>query len=283
MQKIGILVCGNSGIDYENVSFPYEIIRSTLIIDGKEFEDYVDITADEFYKMLEENPNVDVKTAQTSTGLIVEKLEKMKKEGYTDVIAIIISSKLSGTYQNVMLAKDIATDINVFVVDSLSVTFGQLVQVYKAAELIEKGLSAEEIFNYLEEFKKRLGVYVLVDTLKFLVKNGRLSTTSGIFGNLLKIKPLLHITEDGRLVPLERIRTFSRAKKRLLEIAREEIDKGVEGFYLAYTNNKELAEEIRDEILQYSPDLKISIHPLTPVVGAHAGPGTCGFGVLRKE
>lgn len=284
MEKIGLLVCGNSGIDYEKVDFPYEIIRSTLIIDGKEYLDYVDIKAEDFYNMLVENPNVDLSTAQTSTGLIVEKLEKMKEEGYTDVIAIIISSGLSGTFQNVVLAKNIVKDkINVHVIDTHSVSFGQLALVYETVELMKKEYKALDIVKYLEEYKSRIQIYVLVDTLKFLVKNGRLSATSGMIGKLLKIKPLLHFNETGHLVPYERIRTFSKAKARLIEIAKKEIDEGVEAFYLAYTNNRSLVEEIRDEILKYDPSLKINLYPLTPVVGAHAGPGTCGFGIVRKK
>lgn len=283
MEKIGLLICANSGIDYEPVDYPFETIRSTLIIDGKEYLDFIDIKADEFYNILANNPNVNLSTAQTSTGDILTKLEKLKADGYTDVIAIIISSALSGTYQNVMLATELIEGINVHVVDSHSVTFGQLVQVNKTVELIKEGKTAKEIFAYLEEYKTRIEVYVLVDTLKFLVKNGRLSATSGMIGSLLKIKPLLKITDTGHLVPYEKIRTFSKARKRLIEIAKQEIDEGIEGFFLAYTNNKDVVEAIRDEILEYSPGLNIKLYPLTPVVGAHAGPGTCGFGVVRKK
>lgn len=117
MEKIGLLVCGNSGIDYVSVDHPFEIIRSTLVIDGEEYEDFVDIKADDFYNRLAENPNVDLSTAQASTGVIAEKFEKMKKEGYTDVVAVIISSKLSGTYQNVVLASELVEGINVHIID----------------------------------------------------------------------------------------------------------------------------------------------------------------------
>ena len=160
--------------------------------------------------------------------------------------------------------------INVFVVDSLSVSYGQMILVNKTIELINEGKKPKEIFDYLEEIKHNIHVYVLVDTLKFLVKNGRLSVASGAIGSLLKIKPLLHINETGQLVPLEKIRTSSKARKRFIEIALNEIKSGVNEFFLAYTNNKEYVEEIRKEILQTYPSLKITLCPLTPVVGAHA-------------
>ena len=283
MAKIGILVCGNSGIDYEKVDYPFVVVHSQLIIDNKSYEDYVDITAEQFYQAIEKNPNVPLSTAQASTGEFIEAIEKLKNDGYTDIIAVLISSKLSGTYQNLMLAKDMVEGVNVYGIDSQSVSYGQMILVNKAIEMIKAGSTALEIVEELEEMKHRINVFVLVDTLKFLVKNGRLSAASGAIGSLLKIKPLLHINETGHLVPLEKIRTSSKARKRLIEIALGEIDKGVEGFFLAYTNNKEYVEEIKKELLEHNPELEVHICPLTPVVGAHAGPGTCGVGFIRKK
>lgn len=283
MKKIGILICANSGIDYEPVQYPFETIRSTLIIDGEEYLDYIDIKADEFYKILVENPNVNLSTAQTSTGIIAERLEHLKSQGYTDVIAIIISSKLSGTFQNVVLASEMVEGLNTYVVDTKSVSFGQLAQVHKAIELIESGHSAQEIYDELMVYRDKIEIFVLVDTLKFLVKNGRLSAASGVIGGLLKIKPLLHVDEEGSLVLFERIRTFNRARTKLIDIAKEQIDKGVRLLFLAYTNNLDVVEGIKDELLAYNSDITVKIYPLTPVVGAHAGPGTCGLGFIRNE
>src|SRR5690554_3266938 len=106
MNKVGLLVCGNSGIDYENVDFPYEILRSKLIIEGEEYEDYVDITADEFYDKLNENPNLQISTAMISPGEVLEKVEALKAKGYKEIIAVVISSGLSGTYQTVKITTD---------------------------------------------------------------------------------------------------------------------------------------------------------------------------------
>ena len=248
MSKIGILVCGNSGIDYEKVDFPFVVVHSKLIIDNKEYEDYVDITADQFYRVLEKNANIPLSTTQASTGELLDIYERFKKEGYDEVIAISISSKLSGTYQNMVLASQMIEGLKVHVLDSYTVSFGQMFLVNIAIDLIKKGKTAEEIMAVLEERKKNIQIYVLVDTLKFLVKNGRLSAASGAIGSLLKIKPLLNFTDDGRLVPYEKIRTSSKARDRFLEIAKE----------------------------------NIRVIPLTPVVGAHAGPGTCGMGIIRK-
>lgn len=280
-EKIGLVVCGNSGIDYMTLNYPVKVIRSTLNLDGKEYEDYVDIQAKEFYKLIEENPNIDVSTSQTSTGKIASVYEELKEEGYTDVIVVVISSKLSGTYQGAMLAKDMVKDINVYVVDSRSVSYGEAYLVLEAIRLIKEGKKKIEIIDYLEKIRDHIYIYVLVDTLKFLVKNGRLSATSGFLGTLLKIKPLLNIQKDGSLVPYEKIRTTNKAQSRLIEIIEGNIKEKNVIMFIAYTNNKEKAQELKDIFLKYRKDITIELVPLTPVVGAHAGPGTLGIGYIE--
>lgn len=282
MSKIGIVVCGNSGIDYMKVDYPVEVIRSTLLIDNKEYEDFIDITAEEFYTKIVENPNIPLSTSQTATGEIANVYEKLKYEGYTDIITITVSAKLSGTYQGAILAGELVDDINVHVIDSKSVSNGETYLVKEAIKMIREGKDVAYIVDKLNEIRDNVTIYVLVDTLKYLVKNGRLSATSGILGTILKIKPLLKVTPDGSLVPFEKIRTTKKARLRLLEVIKEDI-KGFEvSLFIAYTNNKEEAQSIKDDLLLDNPNLDIEVVPLTPVVGAHAGPGTIGLGYIKK-
>lgn len=280
-EKIGIVVCGNSGIDYMSLNYPVKMIRSTLNLNGKEYEDYVDIQAKDFYKMIEENPNIDVSTSQTSTGKIASVYEELKEEGYTDVIVVVISSKLSGTYQGAILAKQLVKDLNVYVIDSRSVSYGEAYLVIEAIRLIKEGKKTIEIIDYLEKIRDHIYIYVLVDTLKYLVKNGRLSATSGFLGTLLKIKPLLYVQKDGSLVPYEKIRTTNKAQSRLIEIIVEKIHGKNVIMFIAFTNNKERAQEFKEILLAKRKDISIELVPLTPVVGAHAGPGTLGVGYIE--
>lgn len=282
MSKIGLMVCGNSGIDYINVDYPVKVIHSTLNLGDKEYEDYVDITAETFYNTVVSNPDIAISTSQTPTGKIAEVYEEFKKEGYTSVIAIMISSKLSGTYQGAVLASTLVEGLDIHVIDSKSVSHGEYYLVQKAIEMIKAGKKAEEIKVTLEQLREKIRIMVLVDTLKYLVKNGRLSATSGFLGTLLKIKPLLHVTPEGALVPLEKIRTTSKARERLLEILIEETKNKKVDIFLAYTNNKIDAEHLKNLILEQKPDVLVELVPLTPVVGAHAGPGTIGVGYIER-
>ncbi len=279
-EKIGLVVCGNSGVDYMKLDYPVKMIRSTLNLGGKEYEDYVDIQAKEFYDIIQANPDIDVSTSQTSTGKIASVYEELKDEGYTDVIAIVISSKLSGTYQGAILAKDMVPGINVYVIDSRSVSYGEAFLVIEAIKMIKSGHKTRDIIDKLEKIRDNIYIYVLVDTLKFLVKNGRLSAASGFLGTLLKIKPLLHVQRDGSLVPFEKIRTTSKAQQRLLEVVKHDIDGKNVVMFIAYTNNLEKARELKNDIQTIRPDVSVELVPLTPVVGAHAGPGTLGVGYI---
>jgi len=279
-EKIGLVVCGNSGIDYMKLDYPVKMIRSTLNLGGKEYEDYVDIQAKEFYDIINANPEIDLSTSQTSTGKIASVYEELKDEGYTDIIAVVISSKLSGTYQGAVLAKDMVQGINVFVIDSRSVSYGEAFLVLEAIKMIKNGSKVRDIIDKLEKTRDHIYIYVLVDTLKFLVKNGRLSAASGFLGTLLKIKPLLHVQRDGTLVPFEKIRTTSKAQARLVEVIKHDIEGKNVVMFIAFTNNEEKAKEIKQQILGFRPDITVELVPLTPVVGAHAGPGTLGVGYI---
>jgi len=279
--KIGLILCGNSGVDYEKIDYPIKVFRSTLNLGGKEYEDFIDISADEFYNTVVNNPDIDISTAQTSTGKMAEIYQELKDEGYTSAIAITISSKLSGTYQGAVLAKDMVEDFPVKVIDSRSVSYGEVFLAKEAIKAIKKGKDIDEIAEYLEKVKENITIYVLVDTLKYLVKNGRLSGVQGMLGSLLKIKPLLRLKSDGALLPFEKIRTKSKARARLLEVIKEDIKDKKVYMFIVYTNNKDDAILMKKDLLEQNNDLDIEIVPLTPVVGAHAGPGTLGVGYVE--
>lgn len=280
MGKTAVAVCSTSGVDYAAEKDQVSVLRLTVHFDGKEYVDHTDITASEFYSKMLEKPNAAVSTSQVSTGQFADLYEKLRDEGITDVLVITLSSKLSGTYQGALLAKGMVEGINVVVFDSRSVSYPEFYIAKKALEFIQLGDSVSEVVTKLEKIRESTHIYVLVDTLKYLVKNGRLSATSGILGTLLKIKPLLVIKQDGSLVPKEKIRTTTKAQKRLLEIVLNDIkDKDVE-LFIAYTTNLDKAVSIKTEIQGKRPDVKIELVPLTPVVGAHAGPGTLGVGYI---
>ncbi len=285
MKKVAIVITSTSGIDYLKESEKVFNARLTVSFDGKEYIDYNEMKADHFYELMLSKPNAPIHTSQVSTGMFTEIYEDIKKKGYDEILVITISSKLSGTFQGAILAKDMVSGINIEVVDSKSVSLGEGLLAIKALEMVKDGKTLVDIVPKLKKMRDNIEIYILVDTLKYLVKNGRLSSTSGILGTLLKIKPLLKIMSDGSLQPYEKIRTSTKAQKRILEIVLDETKGHNVEFFIAYTTNKDKALEFEAELKKANSNSKITIIPLTPVVGAHAGPGTLGIGfhIIKED
>jgi DegV family protein with EDD domain len=284
MSKIGLIVCGNSGIDYIDHQYDIPVIRSILLVGGKEYLDYVEITATEFYNMLQENPELTPSTAQASTGVILEQYKKMIDKGYDELLVVTVSSKLSGTYEGALMAANMMDGVDIRVFDSLTVSYPQAKMILDAAKMVEKGYNIDEIWNHLEFLRSNHKLLFSVDTLRYLVKNGRLSGASGFLGSMLKIKPMLQVTKDGRVESIEKIRSIKKATSRLIDKFLDELGDQEADVFVIEANAKDRAKIVIDAIKKKKPHiLNINSYPLTPVVGAHAGPGVVGVGYILYD
>ena len=153
-KRTALIVCGNSGVDYMTLDYPVHVFRSILNLDGKEYEDFVDITAEAFYDKIVASPDIDVSTSQTATGKMAEIYQQLKDEGYEDAIVVTISSKLSGTYQGAILAKDMVEDFPVHVIDSRSVSYGEAYLILEAIKDIKKVFKRIKLLKDLNKSKK---------------------------------------------------------------------------------------------------------------------------------
>ncbi len=284
MSKIGLLVCGNSGIDYIEHKYDIPVIRSILFVGKDEYTDFIDITAEEFYDKLRANSSLVASTAQAATGVMLEQYEAMRDKGYDELLVITISEELSGTYQGCVLAASMIENCKVTVFNSKSVAYPQAKMALDAAKMLEEGKSLEEVLEHIEYIRDNHTFWFSVDTLKYLVKNGRLSGASGFVGSLLKIKPLLGLTKEGKLESLEKIRTTKKSTDRVIEVFLNAIEgKDVEPF-LIHASAPERVEIIIEAILKARPEFKkINVYPLTPVVGAHVGPNTIALGYILNK
>ncbi len=284
MNKLGVLVCTNAAIDYIPHEYDIRIIRSTILMGGKEYVDFEELTASKFYEMLEADPSLFPRTAMASTGTMLEAYEKLRDEGCDEAIFITISSKMSGIYENAMIARNMVEGIKVTVFDSKTVGYLQCKMAFLAHDLAKAGKSMDEIIEELSYIRDNNHIYFAVSDLKYLVKNGRLSNAAGFLADVLKIKPLLEIDKSGAVVTVEKIRTFSKAVNRVLEKFLEETaDKNYEPFII-HANNPEVVKYLREKVLEARPELKeIKDYILTPAVGAHCGPKAVTIGyVLNK-
>ncbi len=281
MGKIGIAVGGNSGIDYLVHDKEIRKFRSLLVIKEKEFEDFVDITAEDFYSQLNKDPDLDIHTAQTSTGYLVKMYNEMHASGYEELLIITISKELSGTYQNAVLAANMV-DFKVHVFDSYSLSYVEAYMAMTAKKMADADEPLEKILEELNFMKDNSHIYVCVETLKYLVKNGRLSNASGFIGSILKIKPLLEVSKAGKVESVDKIRTTKKARAEMKRRFMDEV-KGKEVIpFIIYTNNHQEMFDIKDEYEEAGLE-ELLLIPLTPVVGCHAGPGTMGVGYIEKR
>jgi DegV family protein with EDD domain len=282
-KKIAVIACSNACLDY--IDHPYDIktFRSALHLGDETYLDYVDISADDFYKRLEEDKSIFPRSSYYPVGKMVEMYEDLVKEGYTKAIVISISKKMSGIYNAAIMASNEVDALEVKVFDSKTLAYPEALMALEASKMIEEGKDFEEIFDTLNYIKENNRIYFAVNTLTYLVKNGRIGNASGFIGNALKIKPVLTI-EDGEVDTVEKIRTFKKAVEKLIELYHAET-RGKNALpFIIHANNAETSEYIKKRLMDADSRLKDVISlPLTAVVGAHAGPKTVGLGYYIKK
>ena len=282
-QKIGIVTDTNACLDYFEHNYDIPILRSMIHIGEDEYLDHIELTADAFYEKIKSDSTLFPRTSQPPTEKIRETYLEMKEKGYTDIIFITISSHMSGIYSAAQIAAKDIKDLKVHVFDSKSVAFPQAKMVLTAAEMVKKNQPLNKILKTLEHIRDHNHIYFAVETLVYLVKNGRLSHAKGFMASMLKIKPLLHISKEGKVENVEKIRTFRKAVDRVIEMFLEETEgKNIEPF-ICHAHNEATKQYIIEKIKEARPSTKdIFSMPLTPAVGAHAGPGAVGLGYYVK-
>ncbi|WP_096270196.1 DegV family protein [Paucisalibacillus globulus] len=242
-----------------------------IISEGKEYEDTIDLTSDELYEMIRTKKEVP-KTSQPNVGRFVEIYENLK-EDYEQVIAIHVSSKLSGTISSSKAAVE-QVDIDVEIIDSHSLSFAITSLLEKGLELAEDGLDSHEIAKILREKVTGQKNLILLDTLEQLFKGGRMSGASFVIGNLLQIKPILSIGNNGELGLVERIRSEKKSTRRIVELIKTSCkEHSVKKIAIANANAPEKANALKDLIQSEVPDLEIVIGEISSSLAVHAGEG----------
>lgn len=200
-----------------------EIVPLTVELEGKIYKDGVDITTEKFNQLMIKSNQLP-KTAHPSPETFKKVFLKYINDGY-DILCLTISSKLSGTYQSAMIAKNnIKTSEKIFVFDTLAASSGEALQVIKASKLIQKGEKIKEVLRKLTEYRNRINILILLDTLENIVKGGRLTKIQGVIAKILNFKIILH-NNEGAVEMLEKIRGKKRFFKKVLEIIDERMKK----------------------------------------------------------
>jgi len=245
---------------------------------GESYLDGVEISTEEFYSRLASSKELPT-TAQPSPGQFMEAFSQLK-ETAESIICIVISDHLSGTLDSARAAAQTMPDQPIEVIDSRSTSMGLGLLVLIAARMAEEGRDHMQIAEAIRSLVPQVRLLFVVDTLEFLHKGGRIGGAQRLLGSVLSIKPILHI-EDGRIEPLESVRTKKKALSRLIDLV-EEQTKGWSKIYAAVVDATapDTAKMIFDQLAQKIELVEIIRSGLSPVVGTHVGPGAIGVAML---
>lgn len=261
-----------------------EILGLTIQLDGEIYETVGPnrLTSE---KLLESMKNGGKPTtSQVNVGQFEESFRRHAQNGDA-VLYLAFSSVLSGTYQSSMIARDLVLedfpDATIEIVDTLAAAGGEGYLSVLAAAARDEGKTLEETKAMIVDILPRLRTYFLVDDLYHLMRGGRLSKTSAIMGSLANIKPLLWLDATGKLVPLAKIRGRKKALKEVVAQATESLAHRTA--VVAYANDVEGAESLKESLLAHDMIDDVLIMPLGPVISAHVGPGTLAVFTIGKE
>ncbi len=281
MSKFALVTDSTAYVPAELVQKHNISVVPLILVWGDEmFEDGVDILPKEFYTRLK-TAKVMPSTSQATPAKMQAIFQSLVDQGM-DVLGMFISSKLSGTMQSAMQAKDTmgSAGEKVTLVDSQCTSMALGFQVLAAARAMDAGASLQECAAIAEKAHEKAGLFFAVDTLEFLHRGGRIGGAQRFIGSALNLKPILAL-KDGRVEGVERIRTKGKAQDRILELVSEKV-KGKSNIRLAtvHANAAEDAKILLDRASQALNPSETFVTDLSPVVGTHAGPGTVGLAFM---
>ena len=282
MSKVAIVADSGTYLPSEYVK-QYNIrVAPLMVIWGdEELRDGVDITPAAFYERLSKADVMPTTTQPTPADF--EKIYQELLDEGKDVLSILISNKLSGTVSSAEQAKMCFPGENIVIVDSLTTSLATAWAIIMAARVAEQGGSLEECQAMAQKCLEQSDLFFLVDTLEFLHRGGRIGGASRFLGTALNFKPILYVS-DGRVEPLERVRTKNKALERLLEIAEERTNgKKPVRVGILHANDAKGAEDLRARVEARLSPVETIVSGVSPAIGTHVGPGTLGIAILVGE
>jgi DegV family protein with EDD domain len=253
-------------------------------MNGEQLQDQKDIKPKQLYDAMREG--VVVKTSQASPLLLKEVFTKLAQSG-TPSLYVAFSSELSGTYQTAMMIRNEVIEeypsFELVIIDSKCASLGHGLAVKYATDLAQSGKSLHEIETAVKSYCQKMEHIFTVDNLEYLARGGRISKASAFVGGLLNIKPLLHV-ENGKLIPLEKIRGRKKVFRRMIELMKERGGNlQNQTVAISHGDDEEAAKQMETMIKEAFSPKDIYINYVGAVVGAHAGPGTLAIFFLNDE
>lgn len=285
MSEVIIMTDSNSGITQTQAKeMGVVVLPMPFYINEEMFYEDIDLSQEQFYEKLQAGG--DIKTSMPLVGDVTDKWDELLKE-YDEVVYIPMSSGLSSSCETAyMLSQDYDGKVEVVNNQRISVTMRQ--SVIDAKNLAEAGKSAKEIKDILEAAKFDSSIYIMVDTLTYLKKGGRITPAAAALGTLLKLKPVLQI-QGEKLDAFAKARTVKQAKNIMIEAMKSDFEKRFDSadgrninLEMAYTHDLEAALAFKEEVQAAFPENEIVLNPLSLSVSCHIGPGALAIACSKK-
>ena len=278
MSKIAIITDSNSGINFEaGKEIGVRVLPMPFLIDGKTYYEEISLSQTEFFEKLESD--VDISTSQPSPESVMKIWDDALEEA-DEVVYIPMSSGLSSScHTALMLADDYEGKVQV--VDNQRISVTQRQSVLDALELAKRGLTAAQIKEKLERVKFESSIYIMLDTLKYLKKGGRITPAAAALGSALRLKPVLTI-QGEKLDAFAIAKTKKQGVKKMFSAIEDDINSRFGGvdhmenihMEIAHTKNPEAAEELRQQIIEKFGVKQVDLYPLSLSIACHIGPGS---------
>lgn len=278
MSRIEVITDSNSGINFEDAKeLGIKVLPMPFLIDGKTYFEEISLSQEEFFEKLEND--VDISTSQPSPESVMKIWDEALEEA-DEVVYIPMSSGLSSScHTALMLADDY--DGKVQVVDNQRISVTQRQSVLDAMELAKRGLTAVQIKEKLEKVKFESSIYIMLDTLKYLKKGGRITPAAAAVGSALRLKPVLTI-QGEKLDAYAIAKTKKKGVKKMLAAIEDDINKRFGGtdhmenihMEIAHTKNPEAAEDLKQQIIEKFGVTEVDLYPLSLSIACHIGPGS---------
>ena len=286
MPRVAIVTDSNSGITQDAAKeYGIYVLPMPFMINEKTFFEDIDLTQEQFYEKLQSGANI--ATSQPSPESVTSLWEKLLSE-YDELVHIPMSSGLSGSCQSaMMLAGEYEGKVQVVNNQRISVTQRQ--SCLDAKHLAAKGMNARQIRDILEEDKFNSSIYIMLDTLYYLKKGGRITPAAAAIGTMLRLKPVLQIQGEN-LDAFAKARTTTQGKSIMINAVKNDMEKrfggapdpGKHWISMAYTYDREAGEQFRAEVQELFPGFEIHMDPLSLSVACHIGPGALAVTCSKK-
>ena len=261
-----------------------QVLGLTIQLDGQTYETVGPdkLTSEQLLAKMESGSKPT--TSQINVGQFEDVFRQYAQEG-TAVLYVAFASALSGTYQSAVMAREMVLEdypeAIITILDTKAASMGEGLLVMKAVEARAAGQSLEQTADLIQSLVPRVKTYFLVDDLNHLMRGGRISKAAALMGSLVNIKPIIAVTADGSLDSVAKVRGKKKAQAEVVRMTLETISEPL--VVIAYAGEKEVAENVKEQLLASGEVTEVLILPLGPVISTHTGPGTLGLFSIGSE